>query len=603
MEWFLLRIMTKIRAFGWLCLLPFALWGASQEPLPLLRAQPGEAAKTEGVAPAPSSAPLPVLKPSDVVFMYQAPAAVYKEYGATVLASGGAPTAESLTNAQGMKFFGSVGMVTEFARYYDRFPETYEEGLCRDLEGKPYKVPWLADHQHKGAPFWWCCTRQPLFRRYITERVVATLKAGAYGVHVDDHLGTAGSLWLGGGCFCGKCVEEFREDLKDAPAAGVEDPGEYDFAGELRGWLAEDKSRKAQGHPLWPRWRAYQLRGAARFMAQLRVLAAATADHSVPMSANAGLLWGDHLSDYQSLDFFSAEIDHQAAGLKFSGHPLAAYRIADAVGRPLAATAGGQDWAFIKERNLPGLVRGWIALGYAAGHSLMAPNRQWCHTKEKGTHWYDGPKEKFAPLYRFVRDNPELFDDYLPYADVTIAYAQKAFSRAPSRLIELCQELCATNIAYALAMGGDEVVSHPLDAGELRRARRLVVLDRPDFLEADERTLAGMETPTNRLAAAREALKVTPAVRAEGGARVLILPRVKPGSAVIHIINWDYDPEADSVRPLKALHVRVDYAALGVRDEPVIRSFAPGREPLDVNHSGGLLSLPQAGLWTVLHIE
>ena len=84
-----------------------------------------------------------VLKQSDVVFMYQVKPEIYAAYGATVLAWGGKPTPTSLADANGVKFFGSVGMVTEFARYYERFPQTYEAGLCRDLEGKPVKVPWL----------------------------------------------------------------------------------------------------------------------------------------------------------------------------------------------------------------------------------------------------------------------------------------------------------------------------------------------------------------------------------------------------------------------------------------------------------------------------
>ena len=93
------------------------------------------------------------------------------------------------------------------------------------------------------------------------------------------------------------------------------------------------------------------------------------------MSANAGLLWPNHLADYRALDFFSAEIEHGAADLRLTDRPLFAYRLADAMGRPLAATASGQDWAFVKEHGRSGLVRGWIAASYAAGHSLMAPHR------------------------------------------------------------------------------------------------------------------------------------------------------------------------------------------------------------------------------------
>ena len=99
-----------------------------------------------------------VLKRSDVVFMYQADRSTYADYNATVVAWGGKPTPRALDQAEGLQFFGSVGMVTEFARYYERFPDTYEQGLCRNLEGSPVPVPWLTDHRHKDVPFWWCCT-------------------------------------------------------------------------------------------------------------------------------------------------------------------------------------------------------------------------------------------------------------------------------------------------------------------------------------------------------------------------------------------------------------------------------------------------------------
>ncbi len=105
-----------------------------------------------GLCQAAAWAQISVLRPSDVVFMYQAPREIYEDYGATLLAWGGTPTPESLQQAAGIKYFGSVGMVTEFNRYYDRDPKTYEAGLCRDLEGQPFKVPWLTDHQHQGVP-------------------------------------------------------------------------------------------------------------------------------------------------------------------------------------------------------------------------------------------------------------------------------------------------------------------------------------------------------------------------------------------------------------------------------------------------------------------
>lgn len=555
----------------------------------------------------PAAAQLPVLKRSDVVFMYQASRQTYQDYGATVLAWGSTPSPQTLTNAQGMTFFGSVGMVTEFGRYATRFPQTYEQGLCRDVHGQPYKVPWLTDHQHQGVPYWWCCTRQPLFRQYLSERVVETVKAGAAGVHIDDHLGTAGGIWEGG-CFCDRCVAEFPAYLRSLPKEDlakqrIERPEEFSFQEVLREWLKAAPDRKVQQHPFWSQWRTYQLRGAAQFMAELRALAASTAGRPVPIGANAGLLWGPHLSDYRSVDLFSAEIPHRAEGRKFTDDPLVAYRLADAVGRPLASTASGPDWAFVKEQNLPGLVQGWIAFGYAAGHGLMAPNRQWCYTKEQGTHWYEGPPGKFAPLYQFVRQHADLLDDYRNHADLTVAFSQRTYDRDAGRIIRLCNQLAAANLSYQLALGANEVVDHPLPAADVQHARRLLVLEPKDFFPADQQTLADAR-PAQRFATVAEALThVPPAVRVEAGVRLRVLPRVKPGCALIHLVNWHYDPARDEVVPLKNVRLQLDLTALGVAGADGAKAWAPGVEPKTLSLKSGALTVPEAGLWTLLELR
>jgi hypothetical protein len=550
---------------------------------------------------------LPVLTRSDVVFMYEAGRQTYEDYGATALAWGGKPTARSLDQARGLKFFGSVGMVTEFGRYYERFPHTYEQGLCRGLDGQPYKVPWLTDMQHKGVPFWWCCTRQPLFRQYISERVVETVKAGAYGVHIDDHLGTAGALWTGG-CFCERCVEEFHDYLKALAASelarlGIQDPAGFNYRTVLQEWLAQKQGRRVQEHPLWGQWRIYQLQGAARFMEELRALSARTAGHPIPMGANAGLLWGNHLNDFKALDLFSAEIEHHASDGHLSDAPLVAYRLADAVGRPLASTASGWDWAYIKEHNLPGLVESWIALSYAAGHGLMVPTRQWCYTPEKGTHWYEGPKDKFAPLYQLVRQHAGLFDDYRNHADLTVVFSSRTFDRNPAPIIAACGELAAANVSYCLALSGDEVVDHPLKANDLRLSPRLVVIEPQDLSEADRAVLNG-KPEVQRYASIKQAIAgIAPAVRVKVPAAIRVLPRVKPDSAIIHLLNWSYDADKDSVKPLKNVVLDLDLDALGILGATEADVFSPGAQPFKLPVTNRSVTVPELGLWTVIEIR
>lgn len=563
-----------------------------------------------GCMPVAGAAPVrhSPLKRSDVVFMYQAAPEVYRQYGATVLGWGGTPTPQTLADAPGVRFFGSVGMVTEFARYHDRFPETYQAALCRDVNGQPVKVPWLIDHSHRGIPFWWCCTNQPQFRQFIRERVIETMRAGAAGLHIDDHLGTAGGLWLGI-CFCDRCNEGFRGHLAAMPAAeraalGVPDPATFDFRAAVRAWIGEGADRRATGHPLWGAFTAYQYRAAAAFMLELRTLAAEVAGRPVPVGANAGLLWAGHLSNHRAIDLFSAETYHHAARLRMPEEPILAYRKAEAVGKPYAATASGGDWAFVKARGCHGLVRGWIALSYAAGQMLMAPHRQWCHTPELGTHWYDGPAERFAPLYQFVRANAALFDDFTTHADVAVALPYRGFRRDPERWKRLGAELTSQGLSYSVLLGGDDIVDLALPVAGLRAARVVLAPDRDAFEPADRARLAARARRPGVVATVAEALAaVRPAVRVTAPGPVRAFPRVKRGAAVVHLVNWDYDARTDDFRAQQGVEVNLDMRALGVAGATSARWVAPGSAEVPLRIEGGRARVPELGLWGLLVIE
>jgi hypothetical protein len=550
------------------------------------------------------------LRHSDVVFMYQAGRSTYREYGATVLAWGGLPTNNAREEAVGVKWFGSVGMVTEFNAYHKRFPDTYAEGLCRDLDGNPVKVPWLTDHNSQGIPYWWCCTQQPLFRQFLQERVAETLKAGADGLHVDDHLGTSGGLWLGL-CFCDRCVRGFSDALAKLPGderaalpAAAREPG-FDFREEARRWVAGvPGKRKIQDHPLWPVWTAYQHRAAAAFMLELRGLAERTAGRPVPVGANAGLLWPRHLSDYKAVDLFSAETDHHAESRRVSDSPLVAYRMAEAMDRPYAATASGQDWAFIKERNLPGLVRAWIAVSYAAGQRLMAPHHQWCYTAEKGTHWYDGPSDRFVPLYQYVKRQAAWFDGFGTYADLTVVLPHRAYVKDTARWVTLCNQLASNNIAYSIEVGGDELVDHPLVRRSLEKSRHLLIPERAALQTADQTILDQVRASRPHSSTVEEALRsVKPAVRVQSPGVVRVLPRVKAGVAVIHLVNYGYDSVRDAFVDMQGVRVTLDLAALGIEGASACQWIPLEGEGKELPMTSGVVEVPSLGLWGMLVVR
>jgi hypothetical protein len=233
----------------------------------------------------------------------------------------------------------------------------------------------------------------------------------------------------------------------------------------------------------------------------------------------------------------------------------------------------------------------------------MAPNRQWCHTPQKGTHWYEGPKVKFAPLYRFVRQNAALFDGYDNHADLTVAFSQRTFDRTANKIISLCNQLAAANISYRLVLGGNEVVDHPLPVETLRQATRLLVVEAQDFSATDQQVLAAAK-PARRFNSVEQALaEVVPAVRVEAAGSVRVLPRVKPGAAVIHLVNWDYQTNGDNTPPLEAVRLKLNLVALGCTGATEAALLAPGLTPVTLPVQQDSVVVPELGLWGVLELR
>jgi len=554
-----------------------------------------------------------LLKHSDVVMMYKTDFSTYTNYAVNLLGWGQEMTPENLklAGAAGVKVFGSVGVITECGGFYDRFPNTYEQGWARDLGGKPSKVAWLATHKHKEIPFYWCCIRNPEYRQFLRERVVATVNTGVEGIHLDDHMGTAGAVAYSDLCFCNYCVDGFRAYLKSLPTEelnrlSIVKPDQFDFRETMKEWVgsATNRYEKLSKHPLWPQWLIYQCRGTVALTRELKEAASQAAGRALPMCANACLLVPRHLIDYQSLDLFSSETYHNADKLRFSDTPVFAYRLAEAVNRPYAATARGVDWAVVKERNLIALPSGWIALAYASGQFFMPPTRSWCFTPEKGTHWYQGPTEKFAPLYQFIRRNADLFDEYQTFTDIAVVLPYGSFNKSPNRWFDLCNQLAATNLSYRLLVCGDGILERSLTATELKTSPNLFVPDRENLLPAD-RELVEKHATDNRVASTvTEAIAATrAAVQITASASVRAFPRVKKGAAVIHLLNYDYDGATDTVRPLKDVRVIIDTKALGIPNASSCNLVTPDAKPVRLKVQKGTVEVPTLGLWSILSFE
>jgi hypothetical protein len=366
----------------------------------------------------------PVLRHSDVVFMYAASDEAYRAYGATFVAWGGAEKAEQVKrhHDMGIRCTGSMWCLTAGAENIHKDPNL-RAACAVDIEGNPVEVPWLFDHTYQGTKTYFGCTNHPEFQRLCRERVREAMAGKADGLHVDDHLGTAGAAWWQGGGFCGYCMSGFREYLKghatkeQLQQAGIAQIDDFDYRTLVRDYAKNRQQYKKVQHqiPLMDMFLQFQAEAAAEHTRQLGQLAEEVAGHPVLLSANAGLPNKTHTYVVKYLTHVVCEVGQNAsAGTSQIDHAIEAYELAARLGKPMAATASGQDWAFAKQNNCEDLVCFWIALAYAHGQRFMVPHpqRQWCFSNELGTHWYAAPVEAYAPLYRFVGENAGWFDGF-----------------------------------------------------------------------------------------------------------------------------------------------------------------------------------------------
>jgi len=356
--------------------------------------------------------------------MYAASDEAYQAYGATFVGWGGAHTLEQVKRHHdlGVRCTGSMWCLTAGAENIHKDPKL-RAACAVDIEGYPVEVPWLFDHNYEGTKSYFGCTNHPDFQDLCRQRVRQVMAGGADGLHVDDHLGTAGAAWWQGGGFCDYCMKGFRAYLKDHATkeqlqqADVERVDEFDYRSLVRKYATtRQEYRKVQHQiPLMGLFLQFHAEAAAEHTRRLGQLAAEVVGRPVLLSANACLPNRTHTHVVKYLTHVICEVGQNAsAGTSRIDHAIEAYELVTSLGRPMAATASGHDWAFVKQNDCEELVRFWIALAYAHGQRFIVPypQRQWCFNNELGTHWYAAPIEAYAPVYRFIRANADCFDGF-----------------------------------------------------------------------------------------------------------------------------------------------------------------------------------------------
>lgn len=512
----------------------------------------------------------PRIHAGDVVFMYSASdPSQYDAYSGTVVGWGGRPRTRDQRDIEAfrgrvaeahrrkMRYCASVDFLVDFRGFIDFRPETFMDAVCRDLDGNPLHVPWLWDHEYKGHPAYWFCTNNPNYQAYLRDQVERVCMAPIDGLHIDDYSGTSACSAYNGGCFCPYCMDGFRRYLKDRFSEkelremGIEQVEKFDYRRFLkeRGITAEQFRRESWRCPLGDLFQDFQNQQMKEVVGEIFEYAERLRGRRLVRSVNSSASSPRTLIVAPLIDYFCGEVPHHASTAEVPVEPVFVFRMVEALDRRQTATAAGHDWAWIKANGKPGLVRTWIAQAYAFGSTFMVPHRQWCYTRELGTHWWYGRPEDFAHIYRFVREHAHLLDEYISLADTALIYSNANFSEVRDAALKLAE----ANIPYVILAAGDESLPYRITSE---------MIEPYDYLIAGSKPLPDGQEEILQTANAKivrwEGLDKLPdkmkgRITVDGSDPVRISIRHNPCSSdsplVCHILNLNYDFEMDDIRP------------------------------------------------------
>ena len=237
----------------------------------------------------------------------------------------------------------------------------------------------------------------------------------------------------------------------------------------------------------------------------------------------------------------------------------------------------------------------------------MVPHRQWCYTPEKGTHWWEGKTEDFAFVYRFVRENANLFDGYRTLTNLSLVYTHANFSEIRSAALELLKANIPFNILVAEPTLGIKVTPKDISACEfLLTGKQPLPPEFEQLVKSAKVSVVQWQGIEKLPESAFRQVRVS-------GEKVRVSLRYKPDDpkapVVCHLLNQDYDLQSDDVRA-KEVTVSVSRALLGkalkgIPKRAILRTpkTPPVEIPIRLEGDWLTFTVPELGFWAVVEIE
>ena len=519
-----------------------------------------------------------------------------------------------------------------------------EECVVRDIHQEPCHAHWVEcpDREHQC---FYMDRNNPVWREYLKAVIRIQVDAGVDGIQLDEAELPMGAFQYGA-CFCKDCLQGFREYLQGLEPSAVDisldgvDLSTFHY-GE---WLLEqgyDFKSGRESTPLFGDYYAFQCQSIKKYFAELAEYArsyARSVGREIIVSGNFFNLEPMYLALADDVDLVITEMRNTT------------YRQPEWY-RYVAAFAGDKD-VVVVENPYGGVVPELIELlgkgkGYdlfrlslfeaaAMGANMSVPYGSWMGSVIEDSFY--APHELATGIQAFLADHERLFArqtvnevavvfsvestrELIGKADASdnTTNARDASVVVPYRVVT--ETLSGATVPYDVVIWPDGVTAPDRSSAEaLLRYSTVILPDvyalTPGQVAAVEGYLAGGGTVvvTDRVAASLPAHEnVRTAHRAvldellPHGRQVATdapvaanVQHLADGSYALHLVNYDYDRDADAVRALSDVPLRVRLPKN--REHATVVASDGSRSALDLAHEDGahVVRLPSLGVYSIV---
>jgi hypothetical protein len=530
-----------------------------------------------------------------------------------------------------------------------------EECAQRDIHGRPCHALWIEcpDREHWN---YMMDRNNPVWRQYLKAIVRLQIDAGCHGIHFDEAEVPITSLQYGG-CFCRTCMRGFAEHLAALPAGELpEELRGEDLAGFHYGrWLlarGHDFASPQAGTPLFGQYMDFQRASITRYFTELAAYAreyAASVGRDIQVSGNFFNLFDNYHALEPAVDVIVTEMRNTTY------RQPAWYRYAAGFGGPKPVVVVENPYGGVVPELVEDLRRGRaydrfrqsLYEAAALGVNMSVPYGAWMGSVIEDAFY--PPHDLATEIQAFIAGHEDLYSTDTRSEVGVVFSVGSSFRATPPEVMgdnrlnlpaegrdpfwEACERLSAALQPYDVVFFPDGTLRpDTLTVDDLRRYRTVVLAGCAwltgrqaellgQYLDAGGRLVVCGPVGENLDAGARRRLLGHPGTRAvgpydlsldllDGGPQVvadgptdaaLTLQAVGDGAA-LHLVRYDYDPEADQVPVLDrlVLDVRLPFEVAEARPASPDGALRAAAEAAGDGRTR--VTLGDAGVYGIVHL-